>query len=76
MSDILVRDLDAKTLVRLKARARRNGRSLQSEAKLLLEQASGISFAEMRNASQTWRRKLKGRKFEDSARLIRADRGR
>jgi len=76
MSDILVRGLDAEIVTRLKARAERNGRSLQSEAKLALEQASGMSFAEMRTVSQNWRRKLKDRKFEDSSQLVRADRRR
>ena len=41
MPGILIRGLKAKTIARLKDRARRNGRSLQSEAKLLLEQSAG-----------------------------------
>jgi plasmid stability protein len=41
MPGIFVRGLKAKTVKRLKDRAKRNGRSLQSEAKLLLEQSAG-----------------------------------
>ena len=40
MPDVLVRDVDESALVRLKERARGNGRSLGSELKLILEQAS------------------------------------
>jgi len=42
MPDVLIRGLDAKVLKRLKARAKQNGRSLQSEARLLLERAAGF----------------------------------
>jgi plasmid stability protein len=40
MPGIFVRGLKASTIKRLKDRAKRNGRSLQSEAKLLLEQSA------------------------------------
>ncbi len=76
MSAILIRGLDPKTVRRLKARAKRNGRSLQNEAKLALEQASGLSFAAMRQISKEWHQRLKGRKFANSASSIRADRRR
>lgn len=39
MAQVLVRNLDEKTVAQLKKRAAGNGRSLQAELKLLLEQA-------------------------------------
>jgi plasmid stability protein len=41
MPDILIRNLDEQVVKRLKQRAKQNHRSLQSEAKLLLERAAG-----------------------------------
>jgi hypothetical protein len=42
MAQILVRDLDDERCMRLKEQARRHGRSLQGEAKLVLRQALGL----------------------------------
>jgi plasmid stability protein len=75
MPDILVRGLDAETLKRLKARAKRNGRSLQSEAKIVLESAAGASLAEALSAARAWRKKL-GERFDDGVALVREDRRR
>ncbi len=47
MPDIPVRGLDDETVKRLKARAKRNGRSLQGEAKRVLEQAAGANADEV-----------------------------
>jgi plasmid stability protein len=76
MPHILVRDLGEGTIKRLKVRARQHGRSLQREVKVILEQATTLSFKEAREVAEEWRRRLRGRKFTDSARLIRADRSR
>lgn len=76
MADILVRDVDSKTLSRLKARAKRNKRSLQSEAKSILEAASGYSEVEARRVLRQWQTKLKGRRVSDGARLLDEDRRR
>lgn len=73
MSDILIRGLDEKTLNRLKARAKRHGRSLQGEAKTVLENAAGVSLAEALASARGWRKKL-GRKFADSSQVVRQDR--
>jgi plasmid stability protein len=75
MPDILVRGVKAEVVERLKMQAKRNGRSLQSEAKRLLENAAGRSIDEALEAGRSWRKRL-GRSFEDSARLIREDRER
>jgi antitoxin FitA len=75
MPDILVRGLDAETVKRLKGRAKQHGRSLQSEAKMVLENAAGLSIGDVLHAARGWREKL-GRRFSDSAELIREDRQR
>jgi plasmid stability protein len=76
MPDILVRGLNAQTLKRLKARAKQHGRSLQGEAKLLLEQAAGSGTGKVNEMLDKWGRKFAGRKFSDSVELIREDRDR
>lgn len=76
MSDILIRDLDPETIRRLKAQAKRNGRSLQSEARLLVERAVGTGGDHLEEMLDRWRRRFAGRKFSSSARIIREDRGR
>lgn len=75
MPDILIRGLDAESLKRLKQRAKQHGRSLQVEAKMVLENAAGASVAEALQSARDWRKKL-GRRFDDSAKLIREDRER
>ena len=77
MAQVLVRQLNEKVVNRLKKRAREHGRSLQSEVKTILEEA-------VPDYEGAWKRiefirtKLKrsGRKFSDSADLIREDRDR
>jgi antitoxin FitA len=76
MPHILVRDLDPETIERLKARAKRHGRSLQGEAKAILEGGATFSMREARAVSEKWQRYFKGRQFTDSAKLIREDRNR
>jgi plasmid stability protein len=69
MGSILVRGLDQRTIERLKERARLNGRSLQQEAKAILERAAGmLTMTEARRLSERWRHRLGGRAFSDSAR--------
>jgi antitoxin FitA len=76
MSQLLVRDVDTRTVERLKRRARENGRSLQRELREILENAARPSFAEARAATARIRRRLAGRRFAESASLIREDRRR
>jgi plasmid stability protein len=77
MAQVLVRDLDADVVERLKERARRHGRSLQKETKAILEDAaSRYTMEEAREAAERIRRRLAGRTFSDSAELIREDRER
>jgi len=76
MPDILIRGLDPQALKRLKARARRHGRSLQREARLALEQAAGAGGDEVATMLEGWKRRFKGRRFTSSTRLIRESRSR
>jgi len=76
MSQILVRNIDPETVERLKTRAKRHGRSLQSEVKMLLEHAAGPSGEEIAAMFDRWKQRFEGRRFSDSAELIREDRDR
>jgi plasmid stability protein len=76
MAKLLIRDLDDETVRRLKERARRHGRSLQGEAKLILTQAAGLSLSEARELARQWHQNLAGRKLPDSTDVIRQDRQR
>jgi hypothetical protein len=77
MAQILVRNLDEKTVGRLKRQAKRNGRSLQSEVKILIEEATHVADTDaVWKRTEQFRNRLKGRKFPNSADLIREDRDR
>ena len=73
MPQILVRSLDKDVVERLKQRARREGRSLQAEAKMILEQAATLDPQAALELADRVRRGLRRRRFSDSARLIRED---
>jgi hypothetical protein len=77
MAQILVRNLDAAVVEQLKKRARSKGRSLQAEAKAILEQeAERLDPQEILQRLEEFRRSFKGKRFSDSVRLIREDRER
>lgn len=77
MAQILVRNLDEETVGRLKRQAKRNGRSLQSEVKILIEEATHVADTDaVWKRTEQFRNRLKGRKFPNSADLIREDRDR
>ena len=71
MPQVLVRNLKAVVVDRLKAHARDRGRSLQAELKSILEREaeSSMTLAEFQAAAARLRRKLAGRKHTDSASL-------
>ena len=77
MAQILVRNLPTPTIDRLKARAKRNRRSLEAEVREILELASvqderraeAVRFA-------AWAREQNGLQQTDSVELIREDRER
>lgn len=77
MAQILVRNLDESVVRKLKKRAKKNGRSLQAEAKIILQKEAGqpkLSRAEAWKLADEFRERLKGRKFTDSVKLLREDR--
>ena len=79
MPQILVRNLNKNIVERLKKRARRDGRSLQSEVKAILEQAANEPVMDMETARKLCeqiQRRFRGRKFPDTVELIREDRDR
>jgi len=79
MSQILVRNLDEDVVERLKRRAKRDGRSLQSEVKSILEQAANelkVDMETARKLCEQYRKRFKGRKFPDTVELICEDRNR
>jgi antitoxin FitA len=77
MAEVLVRDLDASVVEKLKARAAANGRSLQAELKAILEeQASQVTKAEARALAARIRRRIGARPQTDSGMLQAEDRDR
>lgn len=76
MADILVRGLAERTVQRLKARAKRNGRSLQGEVKDVLERAAGPDERTVAEILEKWEKRFAGRRFSRSAAIVRADRRR
>ena len=69
MPNILVRDLSPETVKQLKARAHRNGRSMQSELKHILENAARTEALDAALLSSRIRRMLGDREHGDSVRL-------
>jgi plasmid stability protein len=77
MPHLLVRDLDARTMARLKKRAEEHQRSLQGEVRAILQAAATkMTRKEFVAATERWQLLFKGRRFSDSAALIRRDRNR
>ena len=76
MPDILVRGLPTEVIERLKLHAKRKGRSLQTEVKDILERAASTSPADVLARVERVRAMFRGRRFSDSAALIRRDRAR
>ena len=76
MARVLIRDLDERTVERLKERAMRNHRSLQAELQIIVERAAATDVLESRTVAARIRRKLSGRKHSDSTALLADDRRR
>ena len=76
MPDVLIRDVDDRTLSKLKSRAKKNGRSLQNELLQVFKtivRSDGPS--DLRSAERI-KESLRGRTYSDSAALVRKDRQR
>jgi len=76
MAQLLVRNLNRTVVERLRRRARRGGRSVESEVRAILEQAAQADMASARTLANRIRARLRGRRFSDSAALVREDRDR
>jgi plasmid stability protein len=76
MAQVLVRDLDDVIVERLKQRARRHGRSLEAELRLILERSARADMLEARRVAERIRGELAGRAHSDSAELVAEDRER
>jgi len=78
MPNLLVRDLDKKTIDKLKRRAERHNTSLQAEAKTILEEHVRMDWTEFIAFADAFREKMikSGRTFSDSTDLVREDRDR
>jgi len=78
MAQLLVRGLEPEIIERLKQRAKRNARSLEAEARIILTEAERDpeAFARAVAFAAEMRRKTAGKIHDDSADLIREDRDR
>lgn len=76
MAEILVRGLEPEVVQRLKKRAKAHGRSLQAEAKGILEQAATLDMDSARALVERIRRKMGRKRMPDSTLDIRRDRRR
>ena len=77
MPNILVRDVNKTTIKKLKARAKLNGRSLQTEVKEIVEKSAlEMTHKELRQRAGEYRKRFEGSTFVDSVELLREDRAR
>jgi plasmid stability protein len=76
VAQLLIRDLDPETVNRLKERALRHRRSLQGEIRLILEKEAAAGARDAWELADRIRASFGGRRFADSATLIREDRDR
>lgn len=76
MSQLLIRNLDEKTIELLKKQAKLHNRSLQGEVKQILEENIKISMKDARIKAKKIRASFGKKIFSDSSDLIREDRNR
>lgn len=74
MPQVLIREVDQAVVDRLKDRAKRNGRSLEAELRLVLADAAKLTPSEFLEEVGEIQKRFAGRVFPDSADLIREDR--
>lgn len=73
MAHLVLNDIDPKVIEELRRRADPHGRSIEDEAKLLLDEALGLSRARALREAQRIRAELGG-PFTESADLLREGR--
>jgi plasmid stability protein len=76
MAQIIVRNLESDVVDRLKVRAKQHGRSLESEARLILTQSAGLFPNQAKKLVRQWQKELSGKNFPDTAKMLRQDRNR
>jgi len=77
MPSLLIRNLDEETVSRLKERAAENHRSVQAEAKEIIERSTREkSLDQLRIEAEKFSKRFAGRKMTDTVELIREDRKR
>lgn len=76
MAQVLVRDLDPGIVEAIRESARRHGRSMEAELRLILESAARRRSTHFWRTAERLRRGTIDRQRTDSAELIRADRDR
>ena len=77
MAQITVRNLDDSVVEKLKERAKREGRSLQAQVKMILEQEANspvVDAETARKVLEELRERFKDRDFPDPVELIREGR--
>ncbi|HYG64788.1 MAG TPA: plasmid stabilization protein [Thermoanaerobaculia bacterium] len=76
MLKLILQDVTPETVEELRRRAEPKGRTVEAEARALLEAALGLSRGRALRAARGLRESLAGQTFSDSAELIRAARER
>ncbi|MGB4581893.1 MAG: hypothetical protein WBI91_08530 [Coriobacteriia bacterium] len=75
MADLLVRNVPASVMERLKAQAQRNGRSVQKEALAILDGGTQLTMEEWLEQAAAHREQLRADGYTgDSTAMIREDR--
>lgn len=76
MADLILHDLDPEVVEGLRQRAETHGRSLEGEARIILEDSLKLAKKRAQGAARRIREGFGRRIFGDSAELIREDRDR
>jgi plasmid stability protein len=77
MAQVLIRKVEKEVVLGLKERAKANGRSLEAELRLILQEASKpVEPVNRMEILARVRKQFEGRRFSDSTQLIREDRDR
>jgi plasmid stability protein len=74
MLKLILQDVTPEAVEELRRRAEPHGRTVEAEARVILEEALGLSRARALRQARRLRESLAGRTFSDSAELIRAAR--
>jgi plasmid stability protein len=76
MLKLILQDVTPETVEELRRRAEPKGRTVEAEARAVIEATLGLSRARAVRQARSLRESLAGRTFSDSAELIRAARER